>query len=163
MRRSVGKSLRSQFDKRIKKERQNIASIKGDMVPPGSRAYAFELSTGLLGVVVLVLDPKYDYFTLEFGWSDQNRFPGCYTSFKPAKPEASEHRIRLGFLIPESRKDHWWELQDFDKYPPHIEFPVEESLTRLGPALDEAFGMIKELGIPFLEEIARQKEEAKHL
>lgn len=135
---------------------------------PGDRAYRWRASEQLHCWIVLSPSKKdYDEFTVLIGWSKQARYPElsmvpCAEEPAPDRAEfdREEYFTRLPFLW--GKEDEWWVIKEFRASRSLAELeaslqPVSPSEAKeaVAPLVTDAVHKIKEIGLPYLEELSR--------
>ena len=164
MEKTLGKSLRLEFDKRIKFNFSDFELVPepGAHFWPGERVYVSRKSEMFWSVLVMSPNPNgTDSFTLEIGWSRKGRLPQLAKrpSTCPPKNEieaiqSDEYVTRLGYLCDVEWEFIWLQsktmLMDEAGNQRAIDSADSEPRRGIDPALDFVLAELSSKGIPFL-------------
>jgi hypothetical protein len=170
MRKEYGKALRSLFASEMKRTAGHFEEVKVKSIYfwPGDRAYRWQATEQLHCWIVLSPSKKdYDEFTVLIGWSKQARYPEismvpCAEHPTPNRDEFAreEYFTRLPYLW--GKEDKWWVVKEFCASQTLEELeaslqpvPPSEAKEAVAPLVRDAVNKIKEMGIPYLEELFR--------
>ncbi|MDQ2087175.1 hypothetical protein RBH29_12130 [Herbivorax sp. ANBcel31] len=178
MRSVVAKELRKKFSKMFIQKYPFFKETKDIDVPPGCRVYQRKYETGFIFFLILIISPKADNYTLEFGWNRENKVPNYNAPYisreKFITPEevmnifaeSSTLCARLGRLthpmlqigkvyvlgrdLDELSLDD--DLFNFDIE----EVPLEESLKNLEESLIDVMEKLNKYIIPLFKRVAER-------
>jgi len=170
MRKEYGKALRSLFSSEMKRAVSDFEEVKVKSVYfwPGDRAYRRQATEQLHCWIVLSPSKKdYDEFTVLIGWSKRARYPElnmvpCAEHPTPSRDEfeQEEYFTRLPYLW--GNEDKWWVVKEFRASETLADLeaglqPISPSEAReaVAPLVRDAITMIKEKGLPYLQELSR--------
>ena len=115
MRKEYSTLLRREFDKLLTNRLPNFSISKGEScAAKGSLVYKCNVAKDFALYIYLYIDELFDEFTVEVGWSTDQKLP----ALKPfSTPQDTVHdqgtRMRLSrFWDPKS--DYWWVIQPRD-------------------------------------------------
>lgn len=171
MRAAVAKAVRGSFERRLKTELPQFRRLRGNYLPADCRAFEWSVTDAFRLHLLLQLHRSEESFTLEVGWSRVGRWPE-YVS-PPVNADAAtvadEMRFRIGLLW-SSNADYWWDLaprastipleealKDYQGFLDRFrdQAPLPEVLSKVEPMVNDAFRMIREYAIPYLERVAQ--------
>ena len=169
MRKEYSKALRSLFSSEMKRAISHFEEVKVKSVYcwPGDRAYLWKATEQLHCWIVLSPNHKdYDEFTVLIGWSKQARYPELgmvpcaeYPTPNRDEFEREEYLTRLPYLW--GNEDKWWVVQKFNASQTLKELearlqPISssEAIEAVAPLVRDAVHMIKDKGLPYLEELS---------
>ncbi|MES9859773.1 MAG: hypothetical protein ABW157_18280 [Candidatus Thiodiazotropha sp. LLP2] len=165
MRKEYGKALRSLFGQKILKTLPEFSPVKvsGIYFIPGNRAFEKKLTNGESHWINLNIDPKFERFTVEIGWSALGRWPELSMCPSPIRPDHNiefaeqEYITRLPFLW--TTDDYWFEIEAFN---PNGDLeslmrqmaPIDSDKAneRVEPIVEECVATIVEYANPYFEE-----------
>lgn len=170
MRKEYGKALRALFSSEMKRVASHFEEVKVKSMYfwAGDRAYRWQAADQLHCWIVLSPSKKdYDEFTVLIGWSKQGRYPElsmvpCVEAPTPNRGEFNnqEYLTRLPYLW--TNVDKWWVVKKFRAPTSVTELeaslkPILASEAReaVAPLVCDVISKIKEIGIPYLEELVK--------
>ena len=162
MRSEYGKFLRNLVAAERKLQAPEFRPRKGDPNPmfSGERSYCYEKHDVCWLWLTVLPSPKEESFTLELGWSKQQRYPqnlGSVGALEPSKALGQpEYLCRIGRLT--EAYDVWWDIDGFLRTPEgkHILGEIPGALqsnprTRVHISVISALRLFLKVGIPFLK------------
>lgn len=172
MKKEYSKVLKAEFAKWLKVNAPQYEDFKGKSIYlfPGEKAYVYKVKDSLW--CFIVLSPQAngeDAFTIELGWSAQQRFPeiGMRPSFQPSESRAEfneyEAFTRLPYLY---RGEEFWSIGKplgiFDTSVNALEKKNESPVTEeiksdVLLALSNACQCLVEYGLVYLEELTQKR------
>jgi hypothetical protein len=166
MRRTLGKPVRTGFERRLKVALPMFRDASSLwVIPPGVRVYQYDFHPDLVFFVVLVTSPKDERFTIEMAWSPVGRFPTQRTAYLPTDPPQEDGlRFRLPWLWVD--RDQWWWiggdvpaecLGNSEAMMAWLSRPDEVLLPEVEPLLDDAFERLSRFGLPYFARIAAER------
>ena len=164
MRKQIAKVLREAFESKV---RERLPGFRPEKVRIGSRTetvFGRRCDANLFFFILLVLDPKRDWFTVESGWSNNGKFPADELPDIPTEKTCG--RAAMLFRVPFlwAKKDEWWELapewsdEDWDEWlfndKERPDEPTEVVLAKVPPVVDEVIDKIQKHLIPFFRRVS---------
>ena len=167
MRKEFAKVLRDQFTKKVAEQLADFEPYKEKTIYlfPGERAFYRVVNDALWLFIVCSPDSRgHEAFTIELGWSTQQRFPengmrlNCTPSDSGEEFSLPEAMLRLNSL---GAAPEWWTVEEiadpFDTSAAGLEkmarkVSAAEARELVLPILDEAFAALLSLGMPYLEQ-----------
>ncbi|WNO11571.1 hypothetical protein [Teredinibacter sp. KSP-S5-2] len=166
MKKEYGKALRDYFVKQMGEKFSDFQpyAVKTIYLAPGEKAFYRELSNGIWQFVILSPNAQgHESFTIEMGWSNQQRFPeiGMRPNYDPrtgSQPSEQELILRLPHIY---GGEEFWVIEDnanpFDFLGAGLKrqmqkITAEEARAKVNPLLDGALEKLSAVGLPYLNE-----------
>lgn len=159
MRSKIGKTLRKEFDLRLRNTFPQFSEDKSSVKPPGCRDYVWKLKNQLSAFISLICSPKGDSFTIDIAWTTNDKYPDRAITYPEDSPQDGNSRFRLSQMYG-SKRDYWWQLSKEmsidDDFFTFEEEPVEVALSRIDPALDDVFDKIEKYVMPYFDRLSHR-------
>ena len=164
MRKEYGKALRMLFEQHMKRSLPDYVPVKISSIyfTPGDRAFEKKAGNGTSLWISLSINPKYESFNIEIGWSKLGRWPELSMRPSSIRPNGSsefakeEYITRLSFLW--TIDDYWFEIEPFD---PNLDLegiiekmkPIkgDKAMKQVTPLVEECFDKISKFAISYFE------------
>jgi hypothetical protein len=174
MRSRLAKSVRKEFESRLKRDLPQFCLVESEPLPPGCRLFRWAMTPGFTAFLFLLISPNDESFTIEVAWSHDGNFPRMFPRIPvdfPAegvardKPRDGRFRFRLKRLW-DPRLDPFWYIvprlvgSEMNERLMNIargiddEPPTEELLAKVGPLIEEAIGRVVTQAVPYLRNVA---------
>src|SRR5262249_45817160 len=158
-------AVANEFVDRLKRELPQFRLAKSPQLR-GTETFEWEASPALHFYLSLQPSPKYDEFTIEVGWSEEQGYPLQALNLSPYEaPQRGQMRFRMGGFW--SDQDVWWQVarkwseQDWDAFlfegKELEEEPVEAALKNVPDRVENAFQNILKHAIPYFRSIAASR------
>jgi hypothetical protein len=168
MRKEYRKALLKHFDKRIQEMIPEFSPVNLSNIyfTLGDRAFEKRLLNGESHWINLNINPKFECFTVEIGWSALGRWPELSMRPSALRPNHNsefaeqEYITRLPFLW--TTDDYWFEIEpfnsntDLESLKKQLE-PIKSNKAheKVTPMVEESVDRIVEYAIPYFEERAK--------
>jgi hypothetical protein len=160
MRSTLVKALQKKFEKELEKQFPQFEEDKESIVPPKYKVYVWKSQQNLYFFICLLPSPKDDSFTVDIGWSKSGKLPNnpvIYESGEDQIVSSENIMFRLSRIYERKQFEHWWYLAKKstlnDDFFTFVETPIEESMEKISPKIDEVFKKVKEHVIPYFEKV----------
>lgn len=162
MRREVGKAVRRHFNDVIGRCLSCFVEMRDVEIPDGDRVYAWQLVPDLAFYLALIIDHRWDAFTIEVAWSRDAKWPAYALLGMPTDHADMMARLRIASLWG-SKRDFWWhlsrefsldEIEEATRTLSDLNEPLELVLPRVEPMVDDAVSRIIDFALPYFEQTA---------
>lgn len=155
MRSKLSKSVKYEFDLRLKNDFPYFEDDTSEMIPKGCKGYTWKINDNIWAYILLVFSPKDDSFTVEIAWTKTKNFPAYTFNLPYENSERENSRFRLSQLI-DVKSDYWWYLGrrktlDDDLFVPDED--IKNLLPKVKPLVDDAIQKIRHYAIPYLKSL----------
>ena len=155
MRSELGKECRKLFRKMMALQFPEYQEDKGQIVPQGRYVWTRQHPSGIWLHILLIINSKYDKFTIEAAWDFDGKLPG---SLPGVDDSFDRPRLfRVNFIW--SGKDYWWPLvldpEEFERAILYKDDPIEQCIPLVSPAVWDAAEKLKDHLIPVFEKIVQ--------
>lgn len=160
MRKQLGKRVRERFSRSLSERLPQFKASEAPFPGSGDRLYAWSYAGDLTFYIYLQMNPKWDGFYIELGWSRHGRWPAHLPpNWSPDEPIDGEIRVRLEQIIDRNARHSlgWYvvplpALDDVMAYinPP----PAELFFDRADELVDLVIGHIVEAGMAYFRQVA---------
>ena len=156
MRSELSKAVRKRFETGFKRLAPEFVPVPPSF--PGDRLFERRHPSGFTEYVLLDLNPKYDTFDIELGWSTRGIY-ALVPDMEAVAVEADEVRFSGTFLWggPRFGEQYWVlaPLPSLDRPESFLEDPpLAEALQKVEPAVDDALRRIEQYVLPHLARAA---------
>lgn len=169
MRSILAKMLRKEFKAQVIGKYSFLRETKEILIPAGCRIYQKKFEKDLMFFVILLISPKDDSYTLEFGWNTVNEIPNLVFLDRDKNTDEiindlivkDQANIRIGKLSnPKCQYDKWyvigsdWTKVSYTNLFEVEEISIEESQKKLQESLVDVMNNFDKYILPCFERVA---------